>query len=195
MIAPYRAQVRKIRTILNVDFPDVKVGTTEEFQGDVSRSTLFTKLKDKWFIIQERYAIIVSTVRSSLDFLEFDLRHTLGFVASPRRFNVAMTRAKSILIIIGDPDVLGLDPLWRQFLNHIHANGGWRGIRIPWDPSKHISTETSEDKNLPYDAQIRAKGEQDLRDLVARASVTGLGMVDEEDELEAEADQHWYHDE
>ncbi|KIO33705.1 hypothetical protein M407DRAFT_13658 [Tulasnella calospora MUT 4182] len=177
VIAPYRAQVRKIRTILNVDFPDVKVGTTEEFQGD------------------ERYAIIVSTVRSSLDFVEFDLRHTLGFVANPRRFNVAMTRAKSILIIIGDPDVLGLDPLWRQFLNHIHEHGGWRGIRIPWDPTKDVFTETSERKTLPYDAQIRAKSEQDLRDLVARASATGLGVVDEEDELEADADQHWHHDE
>ncbi|KIO33704.1 hypothetical protein M407DRAFT_17322 [Tulasnella calospora MUT 4182] len=177
VISPYRAQVRKIRTILGINFSDVKVGTTEEFQGD------------------ERHAIIVSTVRSSLDFVEFDLRHTLGFVANPRRFNVAMTRAKSILIIIGDPDVLGLDPLWRQFLNHIHAHGGWRGIRIPWDPTKDVLTETSEAENLPYDAQIRAKSEQDLRDLVARASVTGLGVVDEEDELEADADQHWHHDE
>ncbi|KAG8911275.1 hypothetical protein FRC01_005800, partial [Tulasnella sp. 417] len=177
VIAPYRAQVRKIRTILGINFPDVKVGTTEEFQGD------------------ERHAIIVSTVRSSLDFVEFDLRHTLGFVANPRRFNVAMTRAKSILIVIGDPDVLGLDPLWRQFLNHIYVRGGWRGIRIPWDPTKDVFTETSEGENLPYDAQIRAKSEQDLRDLVSRASANGLGVLDEEDELEADADQHWHHDE
>ncbi|KAG8924964.1 hypothetical protein FRC01_010850 [Tulasnella sp. 417] len=177
VIAPYRAQVRKIRTILSINFSDVKVGTTEEFQGD------------------EREAIIVSTVRSSLDFVEFDLRHTLGFVANPRRFNVAMTRAKSILIVIGDPDVLGLDPLWRQFLNDIYAQGGWRGMRIPWDPTKDVSTETSEVWNLPYDAHIRAKSEQDLRNLVARASVRGLGVVDEEDGLEADADQHWHHDE
>ncbi|KAG8924963.1 hypothetical protein FRC01_010849 [Tulasnella sp. 417] len=154
-----------------------QVGTTEEFQGD------------------ERHAIILSTVRSSLDFVEFDLRHTLGFVANPRRFNVAMTRAKSILIVIGDPDVLGLDPLWRKFLNHTHAHGGWRGIRIPWHPTKDVFTEGTEGENLPYDAQIRAKSEQHLRDLVARASATGFGVVDEDDELEADADQHWHHDE
>jgi hypothetical protein len=31
--------------------------------------------------------IIMSTVRSSVEFVEYDVRHTLGFVASPRRFN------------------------------------------------------------------------------------------------------------
>jgi hypothetical protein len=36
---------------------------------------------------QERRIIIISTVRSSKEFVEYDLRHTLGFVANPRRFN------------------------------------------------------------------------------------------------------------
>jgi hypothetical protein len=30
---------------------------------------------------------MISTVRSSKDFVDYDLRHTLGFVANPRRFN------------------------------------------------------------------------------------------------------------
>jgi hypothetical protein len=37
--------------------------------------------------LQERKVIIVSTVRSSANQIEFDLRHTLGFVANDRRFN------------------------------------------------------------------------------------------------------------
>ena len=45
-----------------------------------------------------------------------------------------MTRAQALLIVIGDPDVLGLDPLWRAFLNYIHSNGTWKGLAIPWDP-------------------------------------------------------------
>lgn len=37
--------------------------------------------------IKERKVIIMSTVRSSAEFVEYDIKHTLGFVASPRRFN------------------------------------------------------------------------------------------------------------
>ncbi len=36
---------------------------------------------------QERKVIILSTVRSSKEFVSYDVRHTLGFVANPRRFN------------------------------------------------------------------------------------------------------------
>ncbi|KAG8911322.1 hypothetical protein FRC01_005776 [Tulasnella sp. 417] len=177
VITPYRAQVRKMRTILRVDFPNVKVGTTEEFQGD------------------ERHAIIVSTVRSSLDFVEFDLRHTLGFVSNPRRFNVAMTRAKAILIVIGDPDVLGLDPVWRQFLNHVHTRGAWRGTRIPWNPQAEVPTDAPHGNQLRYDARSRRTAEQELQSLVARTSALGLDALDEMEELEADADLHWHEDE
>ncbi|KAG8913407.1 hypothetical protein FRC01_004558, partial [Tulasnella sp. 417] len=177
VITPYRAQVRKIRTVLHPDFPGVKVGTTEEFQGD------------------ERHAIIVSTVRSSFDFVEFDLRHTLGFVANPRRFNVAMTRAKCVLIVVGDPDVLGLDPLWRRFLNYIHGNGGWKGMRIPWDPTEEVFSGTEDGGHVPYDVQMRERGEQDLQQLVSRMSAIGLDALDEVDAIEADADLHWHEDE
>jgi len=75
----------------------------------------------------------VSTVRSNSNFIEHDIRHTLGFVANPRRFNVAMTRAQSLLIIVGDPVILSLDQMWREFLDYIHASGGWRGKPRDWD--------------------------------------------------------------
>lgn len=42
-----------------------------------------------------------------------------------------MTRAQALLIIIGDPNVLSLDPLWRSFLNYIYNNGGWTGRPLP----------------------------------------------------------------
>ncbi|EGO29184.1 hypothetical protein SERLADRAFT_456584, partial [Serpula lacrymans var. lacrymans S7.9] len=116
VIAPYHAQCLKIRASLQAVADGVKVGSVEEFQG------------------QERKVIIISTVRSSREFIEYDLKHTLGFVASPRRFNVAVTRAQALLIVIGDPSVLSLDPLWRSFLNYVHNNGGWKGPSITWDP-------------------------------------------------------------
>ncbi|KAF8500188.1 hypothetical protein F5888DRAFT_1679925 [Russula emetica] len=39
---------------------------------------------------QERRVIIITTVRSSRDYINYDLRYTLGFVANPRRFNGAL---------------------------------------------------------------------------------------------------------
>jgi hypothetical protein len=39
--------------------------------------------------MQERRVIIITTVRSSRDYINYDLRYTLGFVANPRRFNGA----------------------------------------------------------------------------------------------------------
>jgi hypothetical protein len=40
--------------------------------------------------MQERRVIIITTVRSSRDYINYDLRYTLGFVANPRRFNGAL---------------------------------------------------------------------------------------------------------
>ena len=90
VIAPYKKQVLKIRDRLALTpFGDeVKVGTTEEFQG------------------QERLAIILSTVRSSPNYLNTDDQSSLGFLANPKRFNVAITRAKALLIVVGNPNVL-----------------------------------------------------------------------------------------
>lgn len=58
--------------------------------------------------------IIMSTVRSNRSFLEMDKRFSLGFRSNPKRFNVAITRAQAGLIIVGDPDILALDPPWRR---------------------------------------------------------------------------------
>lgn len=41
--------------------------------------------------------------------LQDDTKYNLGFVANEKRFNVAMTRAKALLIVIGNPQVLASD--------------------------------------------------------------------------------------
>jgi len=56
----------------------------------------------------------MSTVRSNKEFLEQDKRCAIGFLESQKRFNVAITRPQAGLIIVGDPDILSLDPLWRR---------------------------------------------------------------------------------
>jgi len=86
VITPYHAQCVKIRKALSGIADEVKVGSVEEFQGQVSISlSAYRSVANLSY--QERRVIIISTVRSSREFVEFDLRHTLGFVANPRRFN------------------------------------------------------------------------------------------------------------
>ncbi|KAJ3561909.1 hypothetical protein NP233_g9903 [Leucocoprinus birnbaumii] len=166
VIAPYHAQCQKIRRLLDAGSGEVKVGSVEEFQG------------------QERKVIIISTVRSSKEFVSYDIRHTLGFVASPRRFNVSVTRAKALLIIIGDPNVLGLDPLWRLFLNYIHNNNGWKGPDIPWDPSEPV------DEAGGYDIAVRDSAALDMNAFTRRMENLTMEGVQEEDP-DAGVDKPW----
>ncbi|NXO09196.1 SDE3 helicase, partial [Oriolus oriolus] len=118
IISPYRKQVEKIRkaiTSLDPDLqklPDIrqlKVGSVEEFQG------------------QERHVILISTVRSCSTYLRFDQTFRLGFLKNPKRLNVAITRAKALLIVVGNPAVLSKDPHWHRFLRYCKEEGGYTG--------------------------------------------------------------------
>lgn len=117
IITPYARQAQKIRLALRVQgIDDVKVGSVDSFQG------------------QERRAIIISTVRAEREQVNNDLRYNLGFVAHPKRFNVAVTRAKALLIVIGSPAILALDKdNWLPFLKYCHQNKSWVGD--DWDPT------------------------------------------------------------
>nr|CAD7198399.1 unnamed protein product [Timema douglasi] len=95
------------------NWQEVSVGSVEEFQG------------------QERLIIIISTVRSSHELLEDDYKFRLGFLDNPKRFNVAMTRAKSLLIVVGNPNILQCDYYWHQLLNYCHKNNAYRGVKFP----------------------------------------------------------------
>ncbi|KAI0360350.1 P-loop containing nucleoside triphosphate hydrolase protein [Trametes cingulata] len=156
VITPYYAQVRKIRLLLRKDnIEGVKVGSVEEFQG------------------QERRVIIVSTVRSTRDLLSYDAKFTLGFVSNPRRFNVAVTRAQALLVVIGDASVLSIDPLWRAFMNYIHQHGGWRGDPPTWDTNAPVQMDGN------YADEIREAAAADMDAFMARLA--------EGEDLEGEA--------
>ncbi|XP_007546763.1 RNA helicase Mov10l1 [Poecilia formosa] len=114
IIAPYRKQCEKIRVLLGkVGLSDIKVGSVEEFQG------------------QEFLVIILSTVRSSESVESEDLQSSLGFLANPKRFNVAITRPKALLIIVGDPHTLIRDPCFRALLQYCFSNGAYLGCDPP----------------------------------------------------------------
>lgn len=45
-------------------------------------------------------------VRSNESVESDDLQSSLGFLANPKRFNVAITRPKALLIVVGNPHIL-----------------------------------------------------------------------------------------
>lgn len=51
--------------------------------------------------------------------------------SSFQRFNVAVTRAKALLIVVGNPLLLGHDPDWKAFLEFCKENGGYTGCPFP----------------------------------------------------------------
>ncbi|THH07161.1 hypothetical protein EW145_g3579 [Phellinidium pouzarii] len=163
VISPYNAQCRKIAKLFK-DWPNIKIGNVEDYQG------------------QERRIIIISTVRSSLKLVSYDLKNNLGFVADRRRFNAAVTRAQALLIIIGDPQVLSIDPLWRRFLNYIyHQRGGWspKGKRIDWDANEDVTAQK-------FDDERREKARASVQTFIER---TTSKLVDNPDVLENDGGQ------
>lgn len=60
--------------------------------------------------------MIISTVRSN---------GQLGFVAEPRRLNVVITRAKCLIVIIGDPHTLKLDKNWSRVMQYCMENNSF----------------------------------------------------------------------
>lgn len=134
IIAPYRKQVQKIRKALEQvgkefkfkDMNHLKVGSVEEFQG------------------QERRVILVSTVRSSSKYLSIDKNFTLGFVKNEKRFNVAVTRAKALLIVVGNPLVLSADPTWARFVEYCKDEGGYTGFTHAEEDEGEIVVRLSE---------------------------------------------------
>ncbi|XP_055790486.1 RNA helicase Mov10l1 isoform X1 [Salvelinus fontinalis] len=114
IIAPYRKQSEKIRVLLHrVGLSDIKVGSVEEFQG------------------QEFLVIILSTVRANESVQGNDLQSILGFLSNPKRFNVAITRPKALLIVVGNPHILVKDPCFTALLQYCFENGAYLGCDPP----------------------------------------------------------------
>jgi len=62
---------------------------------------------------------------------------------------VAITRAQSLLILIGDPGVLGIDKFWRTFLNYITLQNGSTGKVPSW--KAHVAVPVPSMEVIPRD--------------------------------------------
>lgn len=68
---------------------------------------------------QERDVIYISLVRSNA-------RHEIGFLQDYRRMNVAMTRARMLLVVIGDSATIGKNPFYQAFLDYCAEHGAYQ---------------------------------------------------------------------
>ncbi|KAA1260878.1 RecBCD enzyme subunit RecD [Rubripirellula obstinata] len=101
IIAPYAAQVRLLRNRLDVR--EIEVDTVDGFQG------------------REKEVVIITMVRSN----EIG---EIGFLADERRTNVALTRAKRKLIVIGDSATLGRHPFYAKLLDFFESESAYRSV-------------------------------------------------------------------
>ncbi|KAJ3177221.1 hypothetical protein HK101_010308, partial [Irineochytrium annulatum] len=114
VIAPFREQVKRLRQLFRAkQLGKIDVGTVEDYQG------------------MERRIIILSCVRSRTRFLDQDVSSGVGIVNFAQRLNVALTRAQSLLVIVGNPRLLAHDPHWVAHLAFYVRNGCYTGSPAP----------------------------------------------------------------
>jgi superfamily I DNA and/or RNA helicase len=101
VIAPYSAQVRWLRERLAI--PGLEIDSVDGFQG------------------REKEAVVISLVRSNNE-------GEIGFLSDVRRTNVALTRARRKLLIIGDSATLAVDPFYQRLIGYFEAVGAYRTV-------------------------------------------------------------------
>ena len=106
VIAPYSAQVRRLRELLR-DVPGLEVDSVDGFQG------------------REKEAVVLSFVRSNAE-------GEIGFLADVRRTNVALTRARRGLIVIGDSATLSNLAFYARLVEYFEAIGAYHTV---WEES------------------------------------------------------------
>ncbi len=85
---------------------------------------------------------------------------------------VAVTRAQALLIVVGDPSILSVDPIWRGFMNYVYLHGGWRGDAPTWDVNAPIRTDGD------YSDELQEALAADMSAFMARLTVGEDGGED-----------------
>lgn len=111
IIAPYRQQVKVLESqlaespMLSQHKDIISINSVDGFQG------------------QERDIMYISLVRANT-------RGQIGFLKDIRRINVALTRARKFMAVIGDSGTVGQHPFYQQMLDYMEEIGAYRSA---WD--------------------------------------------------------------
>lgn len=170
IVSPYKAQLEMIKQAFRADpwLKRVEIGTAEYYQG------------------REKKIIIISTVKS---------RDGVGFLKSEKRLNVCITRAKSLLILVGNAETLQVkncfvsilktnlkfnyfisqqNSLWNSFLHFCKANDACCGEEFT------LQKLTSEERLDRFSVDLKAnpdKGHAITKDEKLKALSDRLGKL------------------
>lgn len=100
-----------------------------------------------------------------MHYLEHAAISSLGFLSSPKRFNVAITRAASGLIVVGNADTLAVDPLWRIFLLCLHNNDTIIGESWDAEAARKVDFDTPQAAIKELEAKFDGLGVEDTSSL------------------------------
>jgi hypothetical protein len=101
VIAPYSAQVRRLRAELPIE--GLEIDSVDGFQG------------------RKKEAVVLSLVRSNAE-------GEVGFLADVRRTNVALTRARRKLLVVGDSATLSALDFYRRLCEYFESIGAYRTV-------------------------------------------------------------------
>lgn len=109
VLSPYREQINHLEEMFRDDpmlapllqNRKITISTVDGFQG------------------QERDVVYISLVRSNA-------KHEIGFLQDYRRMNVAMTRARMMLVVVGDSATIGKNKFYQEFLDYCAEHGAYR---------------------------------------------------------------------
>ncbi len=107
IISPYKQQIQVLKDLLP-DSPDL-----QPYAGKISVNTIDS------FQGQERDIVYIGMTRSNAE-------GVIGFLSDIRRMNVAMTRARKKLVVIGDSATLSRLPFYADFIDYAEKSGAYK---------------------------------------------------------------------
>jgi superfamily I DNA and/or RNA helicase len=124
ILSPYREQVNYIEQMIQEDETLGPLLLNRKAQAQMENMELpshnhITVNTIDGFQGQERDVIYLSLVRSNA-------KNEIGFLSDYRRMNVAMTRARMLLVVVGDSATIGQNKFYSAFLDYCSTHGQYQ---------------------------------------------------------------------
>ena len=118
VIVPYRNQIAMIRKeIARLGIPEllaISIDTVERYQGSERDCIIYS------FTIQRPY---------QLDFLTSNTFEEDGATID-RKLNVALTRAREQMFLVGNPELLKMNPVFQKMMKEVKRVGAWVDVEV-----------------------------------------------------------------